>query len=399
MIERSILALMIAIFILNRPVTAQVGIGTDLPDSSAILDVQSTDKGLLIPRLTVAQRNLINKPANALMIYQTDEVPGVYYNRGTADAPDWQRLEQPGVFENDNGVIRHTGNQATDHFVFGRNSLPDNHVAVSDHFFLFNKEKGAFRSGFLINSMAWSPDNTGLGSFASGFNPIASNYYATAIGEAVQASGISSVALGANTQALGLAATATGLNSIAEGMGTFTAGISNRANGSYSSAFGYNTISNGYACTAVGAFNNPLVSPEMFPTANTPVFIVGTGTNNFNRTNGLEVYRNGLVRIPTGLMVGSASSGISVLQTGQTTVGACGNNTCEFAINFPATLPAGTLGTLVVTPMHQAGVNNSEVFTATVKTLNYNGFTVLVKRTDSTAGWGQQLVLNWIIIK
>ena len=50
---------------------AQVGIGTDTPDGSAKLDVKSTDKGFLPPRLTTAQRDQINLPAAGLMIYNT----------------------------------------------------------------------------------------------------------------------------------------------------------------------------------------------------------------------------------------------------------------------------------------------------------------------------------------
>jgi len=50
---------------------AQVGIGTSTPDGSAKLDVNSTDKGFLPPRLTTAQRDQINLPAVGLMIYNT----------------------------------------------------------------------------------------------------------------------------------------------------------------------------------------------------------------------------------------------------------------------------------------------------------------------------------------
>lgn len=50
---------------------AQIGIGTSSPDTSAILDLSSTNKGLLIPRMTTLQQaNLIN-PALGLMIYNT----------------------------------------------------------------------------------------------------------------------------------------------------------------------------------------------------------------------------------------------------------------------------------------------------------------------------------------
>ncbi|GGE26667.1 hypothetical protein GCM10010832_04200 [Psychroflexus planctonicus] len=53
---------------------AQVGIGTTIPDESAELELQSTEKGFLPPRLTTAQRddNIVN-PAEGLTIYNTDQ--------------------------------------------------------------------------------------------------------------------------------------------------------------------------------------------------------------------------------------------------------------------------------------------------------------------------------------
>ena len=38
---------------------AQVGVGTTTPDAKSALDIRATDKGLLIPRLTAAQRTAI----------------------------------------------------------------------------------------------------------------------------------------------------------------------------------------------------------------------------------------------------------------------------------------------------------------------------------------------------
>jgi hypothetical protein len=61
-----------------------VGIGTTTPDNSAMLDVSSTDKGLLIPRMTKAQRDAIGSPVSGLMIYQTDNTPGFYFYDGTS---------------------------------------------------------------------------------------------------------------------------------------------------------------------------------------------------------------------------------------------------------------------------------------------------------------------------
>ena len=54
-------------------ITQSVGIGTSTPDSSAVLDVSSTTKGLLIPRMTTAQRDAIVDPVDGLMILNLDD--------------------------------------------------------------------------------------------------------------------------------------------------------------------------------------------------------------------------------------------------------------------------------------------------------------------------------------
>ncbi len=70
-----------------------VGIGTATPDASAALDLQAADKGLLVPRLTQAQRLAIAGPAAALLVYQTDGAqPGFWFNAGTKAAPAWTVL-------------------------------------------------------------------------------------------------------------------------------------------------------------------------------------------------------------------------------------------------------------------------------------------------------------------
>ena len=59
----------------------QVGIGTEIPHNSAALEITSTTKGFLMPRMTEDQRNTI-QPATGLMIYQTNKEPGFYYHNG-----------------------------------------------------------------------------------------------------------------------------------------------------------------------------------------------------------------------------------------------------------------------------------------------------------------------------
>ena len=52
------------------------------PDASAALEVRSTAQGLLLPRLTTAQRDAIAGPAAGLLVFQTDGTQGLYYYTG-----------------------------------------------------------------------------------------------------------------------------------------------------------------------------------------------------------------------------------------------------------------------------------------------------------------------------
>lgn len=76
--------------------TPGVAIGSGTPHASAVLDIVATDKGLLLPRLTAAQRAGIAEPAAGLLVYQTNGAAGFWYNAGSAQAPSWQHLNVVG---------------------------------------------------------------------------------------------------------------------------------------------------------------------------------------------------------------------------------------------------------------------------------------------------------------
>ena len=75
---------LLAAVLLTAITSAQVGIGTTTPDASSALDITSTTKGLLIPRMTETQRDAITSAATGLMIYQTNGTVGFYYYNGSS---------------------------------------------------------------------------------------------------------------------------------------------------------------------------------------------------------------------------------------------------------------------------------------------------------------------------
>lgn len=60
-----------------------VGIGTTSPNASAQLDVSSSSKGFLLPRMTTTNRNGITSPANGLVVYDTTLNRLYQYQDGT----------------------------------------------------------------------------------------------------------------------------------------------------------------------------------------------------------------------------------------------------------------------------------------------------------------------------
>ena len=70
-------------------VNAQIGIGTITPDTSALLDLSSTSKGLLLPRMTTEDQSKIKNPAIGLMIFNTT-TNDLEINAGTTLAPSWK---------------------------------------------------------------------------------------------------------------------------------------------------------------------------------------------------------------------------------------------------------------------------------------------------------------------
>lgn len=79
----------ITIVSISQFTTAQVGIGTDAPHQSTILDVVAADKGMILPNVALESRTdntTIENPADGLLVYNTTTLSG---NENTSLAPGY----------------------------------------------------------------------------------------------------------------------------------------------------------------------------------------------------------------------------------------------------------------------------------------------------------------------
>ena len=96
-------------------VNAQVGIGTNTPDASSILDMTSTTQGVLTPRMTTTQRNAISNPAEGLLVFDIT-LDAFYFYEGSS----WMALE--GAEKRDNYKLVKSVADLADELVAGGGS-------------------------------------------------------------------------------------------------------------------------------------------------------------------------------------------------------------------------------------------------------------------------------------
>jgi hypothetical protein len=98
---KSFVTILSSFFFLISSLECQVGIGTSTPDASAQLDISSSSKGLLTPRMTSAQRTSISNPATGLLVFQTDGISGFYYYNGSS----WTNLSSASASTVPSGTV------------------------------------------------------------------------------------------------------------------------------------------------------------------------------------------------------------------------------------------------------------------------------------------------------
>jgi hypothetical protein len=254
-------------------------------NASALLDVKSTTKGMLVPRMDSTERAGIISPTKGLLVYQTNKDSGFYHFDGTG----WVLL-----VNEKNNLWKRNGND-----IFNNNSrnvgigtiapLAKLHVADSSVVFtgttsfslppipsnppisgagtrmMWYPDKAAFRVGYAFGD-EWNKDNIGDYSFASGWGTKANGYAATSIGASTTASGVCALASGSGSIASGFCSTVMGRNTEAKAFFSFS----------------------------IGANNDNSDNPSIFSTQPTDrIFQIGNGPAFANRSNALTVLRNG----------------------------------------------------------------------------------------------------------
>ena len=300
-------------FLLLAPhlLLAQVGINSTgaAPSAAAMLDVKSTNKGVLIPRLSSS--SLIPSPTLGLIFYNTTTNQINYYN-GTTWIAITNAANATGWSVNGNDIYNsNTGNvgvgttlpKAPFNIAAGKTVLFGADSSGSGEKLLWYPSKSAFRVGYVFNT-EWDYGNVGVYSTAMGQSTTASAYTSTAMGASTTASGFFSTAIGYSTTASGNSSTAMGnvttasesystamgSSTIARGQNSTAMGNGAIASGNYSTAMGYSTTASGQYSTAIGRNNVDV------PTA---LFMIGYGATSSVRSNALTVLNDGKVGIGT----------------------------------------------------------------------------------------------------
>lgn len=300
-----ILFLKFSFLLFSAAIFAQdnVGIGTLTPHPSAKLDITSTNKGLLIPRMDSSQRVTIPLPAVGLIVFQTNATPGFYYYNGAF----WTILNTSQLEK-----ITEAGNSGFR--ILGRNPINYGDIGLSAIDLSFSTStsstKGATgnystalgyqttASGFFSSVLGNLNTASGTSSTAMGSGSIASGNYSTTLGVNTSASGTSSLAMGSGSIASGSTSSAMGTNTIASGENSTATGSGTSAQGSNSLTSGNGTVAKSYGETVIGSYNDTLLitNASSFANDSNRVFTVGKGTMT-NRNNALIIQQNGNIGI------------------------------------------------------------------------------------------------------
>ncbi len=160
------------VILLSLGIFAQVGINNDNtnPDPSAMLDVKSTDKGVLVPRMSTVQRSAVASPAEGLLVFDSTtysfwfysnsnwvELIDAAHNNKLTDADEDTRIE-----------LEKTADEDTIRFIAGGTE-----IAVMDNKTFHLQASGG--SVFIGKEAGKMDDGTNNSNTATGYKTLSNN--------------------------------------------------------------------------------------------------------------------------------------------------------------------------------------------------------------------------------
>jgi hypothetical protein len=294
---KKLTGLLICILLQHYSATAQsFAINTDgsAANASAMLDVKSVTKGILIPRMTKTERNSIISPATGLMIFQTgpDSIGFHYYNgsswswvSSSSNGSDWKLTGNSGT--NAANFIGTTDNLP---LRFRVNNTPSGEI---------NGFKQCVYLGLSSGNAGSGNYNVGVGDKSMQFNSTGS--WNTAVGTLSLNHNFS----GSENTALGQQAlynNTTGSGNIATGLNS----LSNNISGSSNSGYGNYAASEITTGNNNAAFGNHALNTNKFGSYNTAVGDSADVLNN-NLTNATAIGAKSTVNCNNCLVLGSVN--------------------------------------------------------------------------------------------
>jgi hypothetical protein len=233
-------------------------------DSSAILDLSSTSKGVLIPRMTIMERDMIVDPAIGLLIYQTDSIAGFYVYTGTV----WSTLLSR---ENGWGVSGNSGTDPDTHFIGTIDNVPLRFRVNNEWVGEINPAtESAFIGKQSGNQATSGTANCGFGAYTLHSNT--TGYYNSAFGSTSlyhNTSGYENTAIGQGalfSNDIGIKNTAIGRNA-----------LSNNSSGNENTAIGSRALQDNLTGN-----NNTAIGSEALESNNTGGYNVANGYQALN---------------------------------------------------------------------------------------------------------------------
>src|SRR5690554_324727 len=331
---RNIATLMVLAFAGTSIATAQVSqqkIGQNpmTINPNAVLDIESNNKGLLLPRLALtATDNVAPLTAHVagMTVYNTatngdDETavtPGYYYNDGT----QWVRIVSSADMKTEPWYNQDTNTEATENtqniYQMGKVAIGRDETVAGARLDVAGNVTVGEGNTFLndiegLNSLAVGMGNhVGVRGLVVGNDNTVTGVNSFAVGSENEVTGINSIAMGAgsnatgtNSIAIGNYATASAANSVvlggsnntSSGLNAFSGGSSAVANGDNATAFGLNVTASSFAEIVLGKYN-AITTGTVSSAVNTdPLFQIGNGLNDTGRANALTILKNGNVGI------------------------------------------------------------------------------------------------------